>query len=206
MLTVYRLVELKGDKFKDERTGACSEKIGAYCKRVTNRVRFAKQSLPFFLPSATKLRRLCFYTCLSFCSQGEVPGHVSHPLTRYIPSGPGTPPGTYTPCPGPGTPPGTRYTPWAGTPPLGPGTPQDQVQPPGTRYTPQQAHPIWTRYTPWAGTPPGTRYTPHLPGLATPTGPGTPSKQVYPHGTRYPLAGTPPETRYSPWDQVHPQD
>ena len=23
-----------------------------------------------FLPSATKLRRLCFYTCLSFCSQG----------------------------------------------------------------------------------------------------------------------------------------
>ena len=218
MLTVYRLVELKGDKFKDERTGACSEKIGAYCKRVTNRVRFAKQSLPFFLPSATKLRRLCFYTCLSFCSQGEVPGHVSHPLTRYIPSGPGTPPGTYTPCPGPGTPPRTRYTPWAGTPPLGPGTPQDQVQPPGTRYTPQQAHPIRTRYTPWAGTPPGQvhplgRYTPwdqvHPPPPGTrytpwtrytlqagipPMGPGTPW-QVHPLGP-----GTPPGTKYTPQD------
>ena len=126
------------------------------------------------LPSATKLRRLCFYTCLSFCSQGGVPGQV-HPL------GPGTPPpGRYTPqalhTPGRYIPqalhtPG-RYIPQAGTslgryppgryPPAGtppgrytPGryTPQDQVHPlgPGTAPqagTPRQVHPSQTMYPP----------------------------------------------------------
>ena len=60
-----------------------------------------------YLPSATKLRRLCFYTCLSFCSQKGVPEQV--------------PPGPCTPPPG-------RYTPWTRY------TPQDQVHPP-SRYT-----------------------------------------------------------------------
>ena len=31
------------------------------------------KSKPYSLLSATKLRRLCFYTCLSFCSQGGLP-------------------------------------------------------------------------------------------------------------------------------------
>ena len=179
----FRLVVQKGDKFKDERTGACSEKIGVYCKRVTNQVRFAKQSLPFFfLPSATKLRRLCFYTCLSFCSQGGVPGLVP-PWDQVHPPEPGTPPGRYTTCPG--TPPRIRYTLWDQVHPLGgippgPGTPPGQVQPPG-------------------------RYTPLGPGTPAPLGPGTPPGPGTPnHGTRYPWAGTSPVTRYTPWDQVHP--
>ena len=215
MLTVFRLVVQKGDKFKDERTGACSEKIAVYCKRVTNRVRFAKQSLHFFfLPSATKLRRLCFYTCLSFCSQGGVPGQVPHPRDQVHPLGPGTPPGRYTPYPVPGTSSRTRYTPWdqvhpqAGTPPrtrytpVGPGTPQDQVQPPGTRYIPQQAHPPGTRYTPWAGTPPGTRYTPHLLVLGTPPWTRyTPQSGTPPMGPGTPLGpSTPPSTSTPPAD------
>ena len=88
----------------------------------------------FYLITARKrsLRRLCFYTCLSFCPQG-VPGQV--PLSDQV-----HPPMTrYTPVPG--TPPRTRYT------PLGPGTPPwDQVHPlrPGTpsrtRYTPGTVH------------------------------------------------------------------
>ena len=54
-----------------------------------------------FLPSATKLRRLCFYNCLSFCH--SVHAGIPHP-----------PPGPGTPRPGPGThrdqtPPGTRH-------------------------------------------------------------------------------------------------
>ena len=92
------------------------------------------------LPSATKLRRLCFYTCLSvILFTGGVPGQVPpgqvHRPGRYTP-GPGTPLGTrYTPPP-----PGTRYTPL----PPGPGTP------PG-RYTPSPR----TRYPlPGPGTPP----------------------------------------------------
>ena len=66
-----------------------------------------------FLPSAMKLRRLCFYTCLSFCSRGGVPAQV---------------------------PPGTRYTPRAGTPPgRSVGTPLwDQVHPSGPGTPPQR--------------------------------------------------------------------
>ena len=95
----------------------------------------AKPIKPSLLPSATKLRRLCFYTCLSV-HRGEYLG--STPRDQVHPPGPGTPPGTrYTPRdqvhpPEPGTPPGTRYPP----PPWTRYTPQDQIQPPGTRYTP----------------------------------------------------------------------
>ena len=47
------------------------------------------------LPSATKLQRLCFYTCISV-HKGGVPAQVP-PRTRYLPCtryplGPGTPP------------------------------------------------------------------------------------------------------------------
>ena len=74
-------------------------------------------NIKIYLITARKrsLRRLCFYTCLSFCSQGGEylgrypPGQV-HPQT-------GTPRQVH--------PPG-RYTPQAGTPPR-------QVHPPG-RY------------------------------------------------------------------------
>ena len=90
------------------------------------------------LPSATKLRRLCFYRCVSI--HRGVPAQV-HPL------GPGAPPGTrYTPRDqvhpsGPGTP-GTRYT------PPGPGTP------PRTRYPPDQVHPPNQIHIPGPGPPP----------------------------------------------------
>ena len=75
--------------------------------------------------------RLYFHRCLSFCSQGGVPGQVPPP--------PGTPPGTryfpgtrYT-LPRPGAPPRTRYTSRTRY------TPWDQVHtPPQTRYPPQE--------------------------------------------------------------------
>ena len=87
-----------------------------------------------FLPSATKLRRLCFYKRLSV-HRGGVPDQVHPPVDQvhppvdqvHPPLGPGTPPL------GPGTPPQTRYTPPSGpgTPPSGPGTP------PGPGTSPQ---------------------------------------------------------------------
>ena len=66
-----------------------------------------------FTARKRSLRRLCFYTCLSFCSRGG--GTWA-----------GTPPGRYPPLAG--TLPGQVH-PLAGTPPPG------QVHPPG-RYTP----------------------------------------------------------------------
>ena len=120
----------------------------------------------YMLVTARKrsLRRLCFYTCLSFI------------LFTGGSTWPGTPPGADTP-PRPGTPPGTRYTPRTkytpqtryppdqvhppgpGTPPLdqvppdkvhplGPGTPPNQVHPPGPGIPPRTRYPPWTRYTP----------------------------------------------------------
>ena len=82
-----------------------------------------------FLPSATKLRRLCFYTCLSFCPQG---GGVCLSAWWDTLLGPGTPPEQPPPHPwdqAPPTrtrhhPPGTRHR------PLGAGTPPDQAPPP----------------------------------------------------------------------------
>ena len=137
-----------------------------------------------FLPSATKLRRLCFYKRVSVNGGGGVPEQVS-------PLGPGTPPWTrYTPL-GPGTSPGTRYIPrdqvhpWDQVHPPGPGTPQDQVHPlgpgtpPGTRYPLDQVHPLGPGTPPGTRYPPWTRYTPRTRYI--PPGPGTP-----------------------PWDQVHP--
>ena len=43
-----------------------------------------------FLPSTTKLRRLYFYTCLSFCSQGEgmVSQHALQQVSGWYPSMP----------------------------------------------------------------------------------------------------------------------
>ena len=70
---------------------------------------------------ANKVRRLCFYTCVS--------------VHRGESTWAGTPP--------------DQVPPWDQVHPLGPGTPWDQVHAPGpgtpsgTRYTPP-----WTRYTP----------------------------------------------------------
>ena len=129
-----------------------------------------------FLPSATKLRRLCFYRRLSV-HRGGVPDQV-HPPGADTPPGPGTPPraGTppqtrYThppdqvhPPPRPGTPPQIRYTPLdqVHPPPPAPGTPpQTRYTPSGSRYTPPprtRNTPLGARYTP------RTRYTPPAPG------------------------------------------
>ena len=76
---------------------------------------------PFLLlPAAAKLwPRLCFYTCLWFCSRGGGLQRTPPPVTRQTPPpGPGRHPpgqGEHTPPPGPGRyhppPPGTRQIP-----------------------------------------------------------------------------------------------
>ena len=53
-----------------------NERVDSICSIVCFDVRIyylrmQRYWLFVFLPSATKLRRLCFYTCLWFCSQGE---------------------------------------------------------------------------------------------------------------------------------------
>ena len=75
------------------------------------------------LPSATKLRRLCFYTCLSFCSQwGSASVHAG------IPPGPRTPPRDQA-HPPEQTPPGSRHLP--------PGADIPRADnPPGSRHPP----------------------------------------------------------------------
>ena len=114
------------------------------------------------LPSATKLRRLCFYKRVSVHGGGEY-------LTRYTPLGPGAPPG-------PGTPPGTQYTPGTRY------TPQDQVHPPG----PGTPHPPGPGTPPQdQACPPGTRHTRTPPGPGTPPRPGTPLDQVVHPPPRY---------------------
>ena len=113
------------------------------------------------LPSSSKLRRLCFYRCVSV--HGGVPNQVHTPRAGK-PSGQGSSPWA-------GTPPG-RYTPHqAGTQPLA-GTPPPRYTPPG----PGTPH---DRY------PPGTRYiTPLGPGTSPPRA-GTPTDQVHPPPPRY---------------------
>ena len=70
-------------------------------------------TLTYLLPFATKLPRLCFYTCLSVHGRSTWTGT---PRDQVHPPGPGTPPGL-------GTPPRTRYSPPDQVHPLGPGTP-----------------------------------------------------------------------------------
>ena len=115
-----------------------------------------------FLPSATKLRRLCFYRHLSV-HRGEgvsasVHGGIPHPPIADTPLGADTPPeqtppGADTP-PGAGTPseadtprsrpPRSRHTPTEQTPseadPPGADTPQEQT-PPQSRH-PHQIRPL----------------------------------------------------------------
>ena len=82
-----------------------------------------------YLPSATKLRRLCFYTCLSFCSQGGSasvhagipPPPSRHPLGADTPRS-GTPPNQ--------APPGSRHPLEHTHPP-----------PPDQEHSPEQATP-----------------------------------------------------------------
>ena len=167
-------------------------------------------SVEVFLPSATKLRRLCFYRRVSVHREG-VPDQVHPP-------GPGTPPGTrYTPWgqvhpPEPGTSPGTRYTPWAGTPhragtPLGRYTPPRPGTPPRAGTPPRQVHPPDQAHPPRQVHPPG-RYTPPdrypLPGQVPPPQAGTPPDQVHPPETRYTPWQVHPPGRYTPSNQVHP--
>ena len=133
----------------------------------------------FITARKRSLRRLCFYTCLSFILfRGEY-------LTRYLP------PSRH--------PPKTRYTPWSRhLPDQVHHPPWDQVHTPGTRCTPRDQVP------PESGTPPGTRYTPQ--SRHTPPRPGTPPRTRYiplgpgtPLRTRYtPLGpGTPPRAEHA---------
>ena len=79
-----------------------------------------------FTTRKRSLRRLCFYTYVSLCSQGEYLGR--YPPVRYTPLG--------------------RYTPWAGTPPWASTPPLGQVHPP------RQVHHPLGMYTSQTGTPP----------------------------------------------------
>ena len=93
--------------------------------------------LTTLLPSATKLGRLYFYTCLSFCSQGGTGGLPQCMLGYYAP--PPDPPGPDTPQ--------------DQTPP-GPDTPWEQALPPPRAGTPPQSrHPLWSRHPPGPDTP-----------------------------------------------------
>ena len=87
----------------------------------------APLSGPFLsLPSATKLRKLCFYRCLSVDRGGLPQCMLGYPLEQ-------TPQEQHPPPP-----PGTRHPPRPGTPsdqaPLEPGTPR-------TRHPPSRPHP-----------------------------------------------------------------
>ena len=98
----------------------------------------------FITARKRSLRRLCFYTCLSFIlfTGGEY-------LTRY------TPPEQ--------TPPGTRSTPQSRHPPW------DQVSPPSRHPlgpgTPPEQTPPWEQVHPPGADTPRTRYTPLGPGV-----------------------------------------
>ena len=102
-----------------------------------------------YLPSATKLRRLCFYKRVSV-HRGGVPDQVHPP-------GPGAPPWDQLPPP----PPDQVHPPREQVHPL------DQVHPPRTRYTPPGPG---TPPSPQTRYPPRTRYTPHPPDTATAAG------------------------------------
>ena len=88
-----------------------------FCQKLLGPRRSATLTFPSLLPSAMKLWRLCFYTCVSV-HRGGLP----QCMLGYHP-------------PGPGTPPGTRY------PPKDQAPPRDQTPPPpGTRHPPQTRH------------------------------------------------------------------
>ena len=98
------------------------------------------------LPSATMLRRLCFYTCLSFCPEGggvylSVCWDTTPPQSR--------PPGSRPPGAAPA---GSRQPPWKQTPP-GSRHPPGADTPPGSRHPLGSRHP-WEQTVPREQTPP----------------------------------------------------
>ena len=101
-------------------------RIGLYANLQTNRATVynkhhnAIQMQPPFLPSATKLRRLCFYTCLSCCSQG---GGLPQCMLGY-------------------------HTPPRGTPPWEAPPPQEAHHPWKHTHPPREAHPTPLRTHP----------------------------------------------------------
>ena len=102
-----------------------------------------------FLPSATKLRRLCFYTCLSSCSQwggGCLPQCWDTTSVILFTVGGGV-------CLSAGIPPPRKHT---HPPEASPGkhTPRKQTPPPPKHTPPRSRHP------PGMQNPPGSRHTP----------------------------------------------
>ena len=95
----------------------------AYCRTFTD----FRSMKYIFTAGKRSLRRLCFYTCLSFCSQGEYLFQTgtspagTHP--RQVPPGQVHPPRAGTPR-------------WAGT--SSPQVHQPPRQVPPSRYTPRQ--------------------------------------------------------------------
>ena len=152
-----------------------------------------------FTACKRSLRRLCFYTCLSFILfAGGLPDQVHPPGTRYTPLwSRHTPPRTrYTPqdqAPPPEQTPPRADTPLGpGTPPSGADTPPRPGTPPRTRHPPTRHPPEQT--PPWSRYPPGTRYTPQSRHPSE----QTPPWSRHPPGTRYTPQSRPPQ------DQVHP--
>ena len=111
------------------------------------------------LLSTTKLRRLCFYTCLSFCSQGGGlpqcmlgyhPPDQARPWTRHTPTR-HTPQTRYLPHRADTSPPPprTRHHPSDKAPPR-PGTPQSR-HPPRPGPPPREQTPARSRHPPADG-------------------------------------------------------
>ena len=112
--------------------------------------KFSTNGHVMFLLSATKLRRLCFYTCRSVIlfTGGSASVHAG-----IQPPRPGTPrPGTPRPgTPSEQTPPRSRHPPDQ--------APQQEQTPLRSRHPPDQAPPWEQTHTPWTRHPPAETAT-----------------------------------------------
>ena len=136
-----------------------------------------------FLPSATKLRRLCFYRRLSV--HGGEWGCLPQCMLGYH-----TPQEQTPNPPGADTPLRSRHTPWSRHPP--------EQTPPQEQTPPRSRHPLGED-TPRADTPPGA----DTPDTPAPLGADTPSPSRHPLGSR-PPGSRPPPREQTPRPEIRP--
>ena len=112
----------------------------------------------FLLPSATKLRRLCFY--------GRLCVHRGVGVSASMDSGIHTPPGAAPPdqTPPQSRPPREQIHPPRSRHPRDQTPPTPEQTSPGSRHPPEQTppwsrHPLWSRHLPWSR-PPQSRHPP----------------------------------------------
>ena len=134
------------------------------------------------------LRRLCFYTCLSFCSQRGVSASVhagihTPPWEQTFPRS-RNPPGADT-LMGSRNPPGSRQP---------QSRPSRGRNPPGSRH-PRSRHPPGEQKAPWEQTPPWSR---NHPGADTPLGADTLPEQTPQEQTPPARGADTPRSRHPP--------